>query len=135
MIREGPAQSGVFYRAVKRLNPHAPVFARLDHEMHGWAFKYDHGLPEMVRFLLAHRRHGPPAGGFAYSSWEPRATVWGWHIRALDPEGASGRSGTSPPPASTPPRALPYSSGPLRAPRSTFLQAATVSRSTQPLDR
>jgi len=53
--------------------------------MHGWAFKYDHRLPEMVRFLLAHRRHGPPARGFAYSSWEPRATVWGWHVRSFDP--------------------------------------------------
>ena len=85
VIREGSAQSGAFYRAVKRLNPRAQVFARLDHSMHGWAFKYDHGLPAMIRFLLAHRRHGPPAGGFAYSSWEPRATVWGWHVRALDP--------------------------------------------------
>jgi len=85
VIREGSAQSGAFYRAVKRLNPRAQVFARLDHSMHGWAFKYDHGLPAMIRFLLAHRMHGPPAGGFAYSSWEPRATVWGWHVRALDP--------------------------------------------------
>jgi pimeloyl-ACP methyl ester carboxylesterase len=83
VIREGSAQSGVFYRAVKRLNPRAPVFVRIDHAMHGWAFMYDHGLPEMVRFLLAHRRHGPPPGGFDYASWEPDATIWDWHIRSL----------------------------------------------------
>ncbi len=86
VIAEGSAQTGDFYRAVKRLNPRAPVVARLDHTMHGWSFKYDHQLPEMVRFLLAHRRHRPPAGGFAYASWEPRATIWGWSVRALDPD-------------------------------------------------
>jgi pimeloyl-ACP methyl ester carboxylesterase len=86
VIREGLAQAGTFYRAVKELNPRAPVFARLDHDMHGWTFKFDHELPAMVRFLLAQRRHAPPAGGFAYSSWEPAATVWGWRVRSLGTE-------------------------------------------------
>jgi hypothetical protein len=85
VIRNGPTQTGDFYRTVKRLNPRAPVFARLDHTMHGWSFKYDHQLPQMVRFLLTHRRHGPPAGGFAYASWAPQATIWGWHVQAIDP--------------------------------------------------
>jgi pimeloyl-ACP methyl ester carboxylesterase len=85
VIREGSTQTGDFYRTVKRLNPRAPIVARLDHTMHGWSFKYDHQLPEMVRFLLAHRRHGPPAG-FAYASWEPRATIWRWRVHALDPD-------------------------------------------------
>jgi hypothetical protein len=86
VIREGSTQTGDFYRAVKRLNSQAPLVARLDHTMHGWSFKYDHQLPEMVRFLLTHSRHGPPATGFAYASWEPRATIWGWHVHALDPD-------------------------------------------------
>jgi pimeloyl-ACP methyl ester carboxylesterase len=85
VIREGQAQAGVFYRAIERLNPHAPVVARLDHVMHGWVFKYDHELPAMVKFLLAHRRHPPPPGGFAYSSWRSEASIWRWHIRYVGP--------------------------------------------------
>ena len=81
VIREGQAQAGIFYRAIERLAPHAPVVARLDHAMHGWVFKYDHDLPAMVRFLLAHRRHPPPVSGFAYSSWLPEASIWGWRVR------------------------------------------------------
>jgi pimeloyl-ACP methyl ester carboxylesterase len=81
VIREGPAQAGTFYRAIERLNPHAPVVVHLDHVMHGWVFKYDHELPAMVRFLLAHRRHPPPASGFAYTSWQSEASIWGWRVR------------------------------------------------------
>ena len=61
MIREAATQAGALYRAVRRLNPRAPVFERLHHFEHGWVFKYDHELPAMVRFLLAHRRvHSRP---------------------------------------------------------------------------
>jgi hypothetical protein len=49
--------------------------------MHGWVFKYDHELPAMVRFLLAHRQHRAPPG-FAYASWRASASVWGWRIKA-----------------------------------------------------
>jgi pimeloyl-ACP methyl ester carboxylesterase len=86
VIRESRAQAGTFYRAVKELNPRAPVFARLDDDVHGWAFKFDHELPAMIRFLLAHRRHGPPRGGFAYSSWQHDATIWGWRIHSFGTE-------------------------------------------------
>lgn len=82
VIREGTTQVGVLYAAIRRLNDQAPVLARVNDEMHGWAFKYDHELPAMVRFLLAHRRHGPPVAGFAYTSWLARATVWGWRFHA-----------------------------------------------------
>ena len=82
VIREGTTQAGSLYAAIRRLNPDAPVFARVDGDVHGWVFKHDHELPAIVRFLLAHRRHGPPAAGFAYASWLPRATVWDWRFRA-----------------------------------------------------
>lgn len=82
VVKEGSAQTGDFYRTVMQLDPHAPVFARHDDVMHGYTFKYDHELPAMVRFLLAHRRHGPPAWGFAYTSWEHEASVWGWRFHS-----------------------------------------------------
>jgi len=86
VIREGPAQAGSFYDAVKRLNPRAQISVRLDHVMHGWVFKYDHELPQIVRFLLAHRRHASPPDGFAYTSWRPDASIWGWRIHAFGTE-------------------------------------------------
>jgi pimeloyl-ACP methyl ester carboxylesterase len=83
VIREGRSQTGRFYADVKRLDPSAPVFAHRLDRMHGWVFRYDHELPAMVRFLLAHTRaHRPPAD-FAYTSWRPRAAIWGWRIRSL----------------------------------------------------
>ncbi len=83
VIREGRSQTGRFYADVRRLSPSAPVFAHRHDHMHGWVFRYDHDLPAMVRFLLAHTRpHRPPAD-FAYASWRPRASVWGWRIRSF----------------------------------------------------
>jgi pimeloyl-ACP methyl ester carboxylesterase len=60
VIREAATQAGALYRAVRRLNPRAPIYDRLHHHEHGWVFKYDHELPQMVRFLLAHRRAVAP---------------------------------------------------------------------------
>jgi hypothetical protein len=85
VIGEGRGQTGAFYRAIRDLNPRAPVVGRVDHVMHGWVFKYDHQLPQMVEFLLAHRRRPPSASGFAYSSWRPQATIWGWRVRYFGP--------------------------------------------------
>src|SRR5581483_2319065 len=75
VVGESTKQTGFFYRTVERLDPHAPVVVRLHHHVHGWVFKFDHDLPAMLRFLLAHRRHGPPPTGFAYTSWLPRALL------------------------------------------------------------
>ncbi len=86
VVGESTKQTGFFYRTVERLDPHAPVVVRLHHHVHGWVFKFDHDLPAMLRFLLAHRRHGPPPTGFAYTSWLPRAAVWGWRVQALGSE-------------------------------------------------
>lgn len=82
VITEGRDQAGALYRTVRRLNPRAPIYDRIHHEMHGYVFRYDRDLPEMVRFLRRFRRHGPPAHGFSYESWSRSASVWGWDVRA-----------------------------------------------------
>jgi pimeloyl-ACP methyl ester carboxylesterase len=61
VIDQRSAQTGAFYRELRRLDPRAPVVARVHHFEHGWVFKYDHELPAMVRFLLVHRRHSSGA--------------------------------------------------------------------------
>jgi pimeloyl-ACP methyl ester carboxylesterase len=88
IVDASATQTGVFIRAVRKLNPHAPLVSHIHHHLHGWPFAPKHKLPAMVRFLLAHRRHLPPDGGFSYVSWLPRVSVWGWRIDA----GGNGRS-------------------------------------------
>jgi hypothetical protein len=82
VIHQGTTQSGAFARELERLNPQAPVEGVVHHHEHGWVFRATNGLPQMVDFLLAHRRRGPPAGGFSYVSWRARARVWGWTFRS-----------------------------------------------------
>lgn len=84
VINQGTTQSGAFARLLERLNPDAPVDPVVHHEPHGWVFRAENDLPKIVDFLLAHRRQGPPAGGFSYVSWLRSARVWGWSFRSGD---------------------------------------------------
>lgn len=90
VVIRGSTQAGALYHALKRIDPQAPVFARVHHEMHGWVFKDTHSLPAMLRFLLSHRQPGGrPADGFSYVSWRPFAAAWGWTFRATAPAGSA----------------------------------------------
>ena len=82
VIGQATEQTGLFVRLLRRLNPRAPVSQVVTHGRHGQSFFAANRLPAMVRFLLSHRRHGPPATGFSYVSWLPTATVWGWRFQA-----------------------------------------------------
>jgi dienelactone hydrolase len=84
VVHQATTQSGAFVRELRRLNPAAPVDGVVHHHPHGWVFRSQDALPQMVDFLIAHRRSGPPAAGFSYASWLPRATVWGWRFRSGD---------------------------------------------------
>lgn len=84
VINQGTTQSGSFSRLLQRLNPDAPVAPVVHRAPHGWVFRAGHSLPEIVDFLLAHRREDPPAAGFSYVSWQRRANVWGWTLRSGD---------------------------------------------------
>jgi poly(3-hydroxybutyrate) depolymerase len=84
VVHQATTQTGSFYRLLRRLNPQAPVAAVVEHAPHGWPFRADHSLPEMLSFLLAHRRWGPPATGFSYASFARSASVWGWRFRSGD---------------------------------------------------
>jgi poly(3-hydroxybutyrate) depolymerase len=61
VIEQQTTQAGELFAAVKRLDPDAPISERITDDRHGWIFWSDHGLPEMTRWLLRHRR--TPTGG------------------------------------------------------------------------
>ena len=82
VIGQAMEQAGPFVRRLRRLNPRAPVSQVVTHGRHGQSFFAANRLPAMMRFLLSHRRHDPPAAGFSYVSWLPSATVWGWRFQA-----------------------------------------------------
>jgi poly(3-hydroxybutyrate) depolymerase len=82
VVHQATTQSGAFARVLERLG--APVFPVVHSQPHGEVFRAANSLGEMVQFLLAHRRAGPPARGFSYASWRRRATVWGWTFRSGD---------------------------------------------------
>lgn len=58
VIAQRTTQAGELFAAVKRVDPDAPISERITDDRHGWIFWSDHGLPEMTRWLLRHRR--PP---------------------------------------------------------------------------
>jgi Prolyl oligopeptidase family len=82
VVHQATTQSAAFVRLLRRLNPDAPVEPVVHSRPHGEVFRSTASLPAIVDFLLAHRRDGPPAGGFSYRSWRPRADVWGWTFRS-----------------------------------------------------
>jgi pimeloyl-ACP methyl ester carboxylesterase len=84
VVHQGTTQSAGFVRLLRRLNPDAPVEPVVHSRPHGHVFRSSASLPEIVDFLLAHRRKGPPAAGFSYRSWLPRARIWGWSFRSGD---------------------------------------------------
>jgi poly(3-hydroxybutyrate) depolymerase len=59
VIEQQKTQAGELFTAVKRRNPDAPISERITDDRHGWIFWSDHGLPEMTRWLLRHRRRVP----------------------------------------------------------------------------
>lgn len=80
VVHQATTQSGAFARQLERLR--APLFPVVHSHPHGWVFRAENSLGEMVDFLLAHRRPGAPARGFSYISWQRRASVWGWTFRS-----------------------------------------------------
>ena len=59
VIGQRTTQAGELFAAVKRLDPHARISERITEDRHGWIFWSDHGLREMTRWLLRHRRRLP----------------------------------------------------------------------------
>jgi hypothetical protein len=84
VVNQATTQTGRFYRQLLQLNPQAPVTTVVEHLPHGWGFRADHSLPQMLSFLLSHRRPAPPAAGFSYVSFLRSASVWGWRFRSGD---------------------------------------------------
>lgn len=82
VVHQQTTQSGKLSRMLQRLG--APVTPVVHHEPHGSVFRSGSSLGEIVDFLLAHRRSGPPARGFSYVSWQRSAQVWGWRFRSGD---------------------------------------------------
>lgn len=80
VINQATTQSGAFSRLLLQLNPDAPIDPIVHHEPHGWVFRAENDLPQIVNFLLAHRRQHPSQ--FSYVSWLRSATVWGWRVRS-----------------------------------------------------
>jgi pimeloyl-ACP methyl ester carboxylesterase len=84
VVHQATTQSAGFVHRLRRLNPSAPVEPVVHSRPHGEIFRSSTSLPEIVDFLLAHRRDGPPAAGFSYRSWRRSARVWGWSFRSGD---------------------------------------------------
>jgi len=82
VVHQGTTQSGAFSRLLRRLDPGVPLTPIVHDQPHGEVFRSTSSLPELVDFLLAHRRQGPPAAGFSYVSWLPSARLWGWRFRS-----------------------------------------------------
>jgi len=80
VVHQQTTQSGKFSRLLRRLG--APVTPVVHHDPHGWVFRSENSLGQIVDFLLAHRRAGPPPSGFSYVSWQRSAQVWGWRFRS-----------------------------------------------------
>ena len=84
VVHQATTQSAAFVRRLRHLNPDAPVEPVVHSRPHGEVFRSSASLPEIVDFLLAHRRAGPPGDGFSFRSWQRRARVWGWSFRSGD---------------------------------------------------
>jgi hypothetical protein len=83
VVHQATTQSGAFVRLLRRLNPEAPVDPVVHERPHGEVFRSSGSLPDIVDFLLAHRRSPAPAG-FSYRSWQPNVRVWDWSFRSGD---------------------------------------------------
>ncbi len=78
VIGQAGTQAGELYRAVKRLDPRAPISEQVTDDRHGWIFWSDHGLPEMTRWLLQHRRQKGVGTTFGSRTLRAPSARAGW---------------------------------------------------------